>query len=436
VPGSITLATTATTGNLGSITTAAMQADGDIILNANGSGSGGNIDINGDINASQRIDIRSSRGNVSAGNLTITSSTTNAELIIAATGTGSSVNIGDIQVSSDTGHASSTLRADNIDVTNATLTTLSGDVTSTVLTADGSSGLVNVSGNMTAGTPSGVALLRGSHSIDGQAILSGNTVKTASDAALSAGFLQVSANTDIVFQNEVRIGTLSNTSAIGDGNLDSALVTNGLAAIGHTANAHLTAQSIDFQDIVLDGDYIYMAANDVSINGNVTVNGASPVVQIVPTLAANSMGFDETTAGGQDSNFLWANQLDKIEGHTLILGSTSHAGDAFLGSTGAIDIGSTNLLVLTSGSVSGFDKLTSTGVIGDVSGRINEPAPPPAPVADGIFETPLVDEIEDDSDDDDENDTVKAGEDADGDSDSSGQGITHRTAPETLECSV
>src|SRR5690606_24594756 len=133
------------------------------------------------------------------------------------------------------------------------------------------------------------------------------------------------------------------------------------------------------------------------------------LVQLAPLDGGASMTLTQsgaTTATGADSN---AGHLALFSGGPLAPGTTAHSGNVVIAADGSlIDIGDSNLFVLTTGSVTGLDSVRSTGIVKDLATLIN-----------GEFEIPQTDEIDtsqdivqtlrddyalDDRDDDDEGD--------------------------------
>jgi hypothetical protein len=150
----------------------------------------------------------------------------------------------------------------------------------------------------------------------------------------------------------------------GDPTLLGGLAAAGLSPAAPAPNAVFQAgSSVTLGTLNLTGSYLYLQAGSITLLGPVTLPTGA-VVQFTPNGAVGSTDAEGAGATGADLN-LNNNGLFNVfpDGITLVLGGAGQSGDVTLGSRGPFHIGSDNLIVDTSGTVTGLGNVISTGQV-------------------------------------------------------------------------
>ena len=138
----------------------------------------------------------------------------------------------------------------------------------------------------------------------------------------------------------------------------------------------------------LTGSYLLLQGSVVSVLGKVSVPTGA-LVQVVP--------FDPTVAIDVEENLLLKAVLTQgvitnatsttfgltnvgflslFPGTTIVVGDATTTGNATLGANGPINIGSTNLIIDTTGSITGLSTVISTGKVVSLLSILGPPIPP------------------------------------------------------------
>ncbi|MGE5624599.1 MAG: filamentous hemagglutinin N-terminal domain-containing protein [Bacillota bacterium] len=200
---------------------------------------------------------------------------------------------------------------------------------------------------------------------------------------ITANGLAVIAGQDInLSSTQLNIGTGTVAGVSGDVALLVGLADAGIAPLSTKPNGTFIAGSnLTLGNVNLTGSYLYLQAANISALGKITVP-AGTLVQASPIDPTATMGFEDQPATNADfnlSNQGFMNQVVVLNGgsFTLALGNSAETGDATLGQNGTIDIGSNNLIVDTSGNVTGLENVISTGIVASLSSLLGPPVPPP-----------------------------------------------------------
>src|SRR5690606_4533287 len=122
-------------------------------------------------------------------------------------------------------------------------------------------------------------------------------------------------------------------------------------------------RDVSLGNLSVDGDYVMIKANRLAFGGTVASSDPDALVQLAPLDGGTSMTLTQsgaTTATGAYTN---AGHLSFCPSGTLALGTTAHSGNVVIAADGSlIDIGDSNLFVLTTGSATGLDSVRSTGI--------------------------------------------------------------------------
>ena len=210
----------------------------------------------------------------------------------------------------------------------------------------------------------------------------GNITNGMPPGVITADALAITAGGNINLPNiTFNIGSGSIAGVTGDAILVSLLAGEGLAP-SSTPNAYFAGNNVSLGNLNMTGDYLYIASNTLSLAG---FSGAADdtLVQLTSLNPAASIGVEDQPANTSTVNYSNSDIFSFFAGHTLAIGSTSNTGDITIGQNGTLDIGSTNFFAVTTGSVTGLDKVLSTGVVKDLEGLLG-----------GTFEVPQTDEID------------------------------------------
>jgi hypothetical protein len=164
---------------------------------------------------------------------------------------------------------------------------------------------------------------------------------------------------------QLNIGSGSVSGAVGDSSAAAILTLAGLLHGGLQPNGTFVAGggSITLGNLDFTGNYLYLQADNISILGTVgTTPGA--VIQLAPFTPTNSIGVENTTPNGDDTNFINQSLLGLFAGDTIVIGRAGESGAVDLGTKGAFVLApGTNLIIDTSGVVTGLSTVTSTGLV-------------------------------------------------------------------------
>ncbi len=195
---------------------------------------------------------------------------------------------------------------------------------------------------------------------------------------LKANALSVLAGKDIdLSSTDITVGAGTVPGVTGDQTVIVGLQTAGIAPLSLAPNATFIAGGdLKLGDLSMTGTYLYLQAASVAILGKVTVPTGT-VVQVAPIDPTASMGMEKTGSNGSGFNIANDDFLSLFPEITLVLGSSAETGAANLGTNGAFDIGDDNLVIATTGTVTGLDKVTSTGLVTSLLSILGPPVPPP-----------------------------------------------------------
>lgn len=196
----------------------------------------------------------------------------------------------------------------------------------------------------------------------GGSILDAGTAGTITANGLFMSAVQ--GNIDL-HNTQLNIGSGSVSGVIGDPSAAAVLALAGLLGGNFKPNGTFVAGggTITLGGLDFSGNYLYLQADSINILGTVaTTPGA--VIQLAPFTPTHSIGIENTTPNGDDSNFLNQNLLGLFAGDTILIGRTGESGAVDLGTNGPFTLApGTNLIIDTSGVVTGLSTVTSTGLV-------------------------------------------------------------------------
>ena len=161
---------------------------------------------------------------------------------------------------------------------------------------------------------------------------------------------------------------------------DTALL-DGLGQIGLAPGsadpngAFIAGGSVALGGLTLNGSYLYLQAADISLLGKVAAPKGA-VVQLVPNGTTGSIDAEGNGAAGATLNLNDNGSFNVFpDGITLVLGGAGQTGPVTLGGNGTFDIGSDNLIVDTTGTITGLGNVISTGQVISLASLLS-PLPP------------------------------------------------------------
>lgn len=154
---------------------------------------------------------------------------------------------------------------------------------------------------------------------------------------------------------------------------NGAFTANGSVTLGGVALVGVTQGGV-----TLTGSYLLLQAPSVSLLGPVSVP-AKAVIQVLPASNTYPVQVESqpvTTAATLDlSNAAF---ISLFPGATVVVGGDGYAGNVTLASQGKFALAAgTNLIIDTSGNVTGLGDVTSTGVVVLLQSLLGPPVPPP-----------------------------------------------------------
>jgi hypothetical protein len=207
---------------------------------------------------------------------------------------------------------------------------------------------------------------------------------TASFKANAMAF--VAGKSIVMSGTQLTIGNGSISSVHGDAELLAGLAVAGIAPAASNPNgAFIAGGSVSLGGLKLTGSYLLLQGTAVSILGPVSVP-AGTLVQVVPFDPTEPMDIENApvtssvlTLAAGSSTFNLSNQgfISLFAGDTVAVGNDDETGNATLGANGPMNIGDTNLIIDTSGTITGLSTVTSTGLVNSLLAILGPPVPPP-----------------------------------------------------------
>ena len=226
---------------------------------------------------------------------------------------------------------------------------------------------------------SGISLTTGTF----EASAGGTIHNGGGPGTITANGLAVIAGKDInLSSTQLNIGAGTVAGVSGDAALLIGLAESGISPLSGKPNgAFIAGGNLVLGGLNLTGSYLYLQAANISALGKITVP-VGTVVQASPFDPTATMGFENlpaTVAGFNLSFQGFMNQVVVQNGgsFTLVLGNSAETGGAFIGQNGSFNIGADNLIIDTSGNVTGLENVISTGIVASLSSILGPPLPPP-----------------------------------------------------------
>lgn len=210
----------------------------------------------------------------------------------------------------------------------------------------------------------------------------GNINNSNPAGSITADALAIFAGGNVNLANTVlTVGSGDFADITGDALFLRLLAAENLAAPTAGPSLAIRGRAVSLGTVSVAGDYILLETDALQINGTVSTSDPDLLLQVAPFAIGTRFGFEQKTGTG--TSYAFNGTLDKFNAATIALGTTSHTGDVFIGRNGGVDIGDTNLFVLTSGNIAGLERVTSTGIVKDLFTLMN-----------GEFDVPQTNEID------------------------------------------
>jgi hypothetical protein len=139
-----------------------------------------------------------------------------------------------------------------------------------------------------------------------------------------------------------------------------------LAPASSVPNGVFTAgkgKSITLGNLTMTGSYLQLNADAFNFDGTVTAPSTA-VVQMAPVSTSASISVEQSLSKLATINF-GAGQLTPFP--TVVIGGQNETGNATIGMHGPVQLNSTNLFIITTGTVKGLNLLQSSGIVGDLT---------------------------------------------------------------------
>ncbi len=208
------------------------------------------------------------------------------------------------------------------------------------------------------------------------AVASGTIHNGGGPGTITAGGLLIEAGKDVSLSSTditVKAGHVPGVNS--DGVLNAGLGALGIAPTSAAPNATFIAGGgLTLGSLTMTGDYLSLQASSVTLLGPVTLP-AHALVQVAPIVPTSTIGIEDTPSSGSDFNLSNSLFLSQFSGDTVVVGNFQESGDVTIGANGAFNLGGgTNLLIYSTGNVTGLDNVTSTGIVAQL---ITQAATPP-----------------------------------------------------------
>jgi filamentous hemagglutinin family protein len=203
---------------------------------------------------------------------------------------------------------------------------------------------------------------------------------SSTDVSVGSGIVPLDATT--VNGNAALKAMLADTAFAATLSGDPAL-TAGLAAGGISPNSpapnatFIAGGAVSLGGLTMKGGYLYLQGASVSLGSAVTAPKGL-VVQVAPSTVTGTTDLEGKGASGANMNLNDTGFLDQFgDGITIVLGASGQSGAISLGNNGTFDIGSDNLILDTSGTVTGLGNVISTGIVSSLESLLGSAVPPP-----------------------------------------------------------
>ena len=204
----------------------------------------------------------------------------------------------------------------------------------------------------------------------------GNIHNGGGPGTITAGALLVEAGGDVNLSSTditVKAGHVPGVNS--DAVLDAGLGALGIAPNSAAPNATFIAGgSLTLGQLTMTGDYLSLQASSISLLGPVSLP-AHALVQVAPIDPTVGIGIEDAPANTAAFNLSNQDFLSLFSGDTVVVGNFLETGTVDIGANGTFDLtGGTNLLIYTTGNVTGLDNVTTTGIVAQL---ITQAATPP-----------------------------------------------------------
>lgn len=168
----------------------------------------------------------------------------------------------------------------------------------------------------------------------------------------------------------LKVGAGSVPGVAGDSTGIALLAKKGLATSTAPSATIVAGGTLGLGNFTSTGGYLFMEAGTYNLSGPISVP-TSTVVQFAPVVLSGSIGVEPGTSTSSQLN-LSGSLLNLFPGTTLLIGGAGTIGAVTIGTQGTITLNNgSNFLVFTTGSVTGLDKILTTGLVGNLLELVN-----------------------------------------------------------------
>jgi hypothetical protein len=186
---------------------------------------------------------------------------------------------------------------------------------------------------------------------------------------------------------QLNIGNGTIPSVGGDAGMFQDLTDLGIAFTSQVPNGTFIAGgNLTLKGVALTGTYLYLQGANVSILGPASAP-ADAVIQVTPIDPTVTIGIEDQPANTETFNLSNQGFIGLFPGTTVVVGTLGDAtltppaaaesGIVTLGTNGPIVLANnTNLVILTTGTVTGLGNVSGTGIVASLSTVLGPPIPP------------------------------------------------------------
>jgi len=191
------------------------------------------------------------------------------------------------------------------------------------------------------------------------------------NASFDVGALYMSAAANInLTSSTINVGNGTVAGISGDALALSALTYNGIP-LPTTSNPNakfVAGGTLNLGTISMTGNvpYLWMVADTTNIQGLALPKSGDVVVQYSPFTVSKSIGVEDVPDTSELVNYNNLQHFGILPGTTIIVGSSQQTGDINIGNLGKIDIGSKNIVFVTSAKITTIDNIISSGVVAEL----------------------------------------------------------------------
>lgn len=114
--------------------------------------------------------------------------------------------------------------------------------------------------------------------------------------------------------------------------------------------------------------YLWLVGNETTVGAITAPSGARLLLQYSPSNPASAIGLEELPDTSQTVNYNNLNNIFPYPVTTLVIGSSLQTGDITIGSLGEVDLGSANIVAISTGGgqVDSLSNVITTGIVAGI----------------------------------------------------------------------